>query len=149
MRLTRRRATAADIPRLVEMGREFARVTGESMPFVADAVAERMAFYLSLDNCLVQVLDDDGQAVGALGAICFPHYLLAPSLMASEMFWWVDPAYRGVGSSLRLIEDYEAWAREKGCVKAAFSMFVAEPRMRTLLERRGFRLLEMAFAKDL
>jgi GNAT superfamily N-acetyltransferase len=148
--LIRRRATLDDIPRMVEMGEAFTAAVQSPVPFDPDGFAERMTMFIGLEDAFIQLLDDRQLgAVGGIGAFCAPHFLFMKPMMASELFWWIEPEYRGGTAALRLIEDYERWARQKGCGIVAFSMFEGDDKVQRVLERRGFKHMESAFAKAL
>lgn len=130
------------------MGAAFVGSVEAAVPFDADGFAARLAEFMAHPNALILLLDDGTEAVGGLGAFCAPHFLFLRPMMATELFWWVEPDYRGGTAALRLLDYYEQWAAAKGCGVVTFSMFAGDEKLRRLLDRRGFRHCECAFAKD-
>lgn len=151
MSLRVRPAVLDDIPRMCEMAEAFiGSIDDPAVEFDGPGFATRMATYLQIPDFFVRVIDDgELGAVGGIGAFAGPHYLFVRPRMASEMFWWVEPDYRGGTAALRLIEAYEAWARDQGCEVVCFSAFVDDPRVARLLDRRGYRHMESAYSKRL
>jgi GNAT superfamily N-acetyltransferase len=86
--------------------------------------------------------------VGALG------YILAPdpndgATVATEMFWFVDPEYRGSG--LRLFHWFEGAAAALGASRlmAAHLSAINGPELKHLYERFGYREVETFYFKQL
>jgi len=150
MSLIRRRATLDDIPRMVEMGEAFTTAVAMPIAFDAAGFAEQLAKMIEHPGAFVQVIDNgELGAVGGIGGLAGQHMLFPAVLTATELFWWIEPEFRGSTQALRLVTDFEEWAAGLGCVVVAVSMFVADGRVQTFLERRGFVHYESSFVRRL
>lgn len=106
-----RDAQFSDLPRIVEMGNNFRgntsyhRYLGENQERMKE-----LAIRLLENKCLL-VSEEDGNLTGMLGFIVYSHFI-SGDLMAGEIFWWVEPEYRGHG--VRLLKEMERRARAAG-----------------------------------
>ena len=92
------------------------------------------------------VLDANGvQGVLAAQAGFLP---TAPIKAASELIWWIEPAHRGK-AAIQMLDAYEAWARDRGCVLASMVGLGSDPLPGKLYERRGYTAAERHFMKPL
>jgi GNAT superfamily N-acetyltransferase len=143
---TIREATAADVPRLVEMGRRFRAESAYALR-LADNPAQMatMAEYLiASDNGLVLVVERDGLLVGMIGVLVFPHPL-SGALTAGEVVFWVEPEHRGYG--VRLMRRAEQWAIARGAT--TMQMVSPTPEVGQFYARLGYHALEVAYEKEL
>jgi GNAT superfamily N-acetyltransferase len=120
-------------------------LTGFVFPF-DPAYAERL-FLTHLSNpralCLVNDIDDVAQ--GVLMAVAFEHPF-GPVLLAKETVWWIDPAHRGT-AAVRMLDAYEAWAKERNCVFAGMAGMGSDPDVARLYLRRGYKVAETHYLK--
>lgn len=134
-----REAVAGDIPRIVEMGREFHALSPwRAVPFDPEAVA---AFAARLIEGGVILISDTGM----LGGVLSPLYFNPAHAIAVEMFWWA----KGGGGALR--EAFEAWASERGAWAGQMGVLGNEhaEAMGQMLQRHGYRLVESGYMKEL
>lgn len=118
------------------------RAAGVDYPFSA-AHAERLFFaHQGPDACCLILNERDG----LLMASAFDHPFGAGK-WASETCWYIRPDARGRGA-LRMLNAYEAWARECGCVAVGMAS-LADNDVGALYRRRGFESVEMHFVKGL
>jgi GNAT superfamily N-acetyltransferase len=139
-----RQATPDDIPRLVEMGTRFLTETtyaGRVVPNHA-AMARTLALLLASDVGGLFVAETNGTVTGMIGLLLFEHPFTG-SLTAQELFWWVEPEYRGYG--LRLLRRGEQWAAAAGAQHV--HMIAPTPAVARLYERLGYGYLEAAYQK--
>ena len=141
-----RRAVVADKSRCLQLARNFHIASGLPIPF-SPAYAS-----LLFDACLRErdrfclVLDDGGvHGVLAAQAGSLP---IAPVKAATELIWWIEPTHRG-RSAIAMLEAYEAWARERGCMFANMVGLGSDPLPARLYERRGYIAAERHFMKTL
>lgn len=113
-----------------------------TFPFQA-AYAERL-FKQHMADGLVLVLGEPAQ--GVLMARAFEHPFGA-GLWAKETVWYIAPTARG-RSALRMLDAYEAWAREQGCVTIGMASLATND-VSGLYERRGYAPVETHFLKAL
>lgn len=97
----------------------------------------------SPDACCI-VLDVGGIAQGILMASAFDHPFGA-GRWAKETVWYVAEAHRGRGA-VRMLDAYEAWAKEQGCVAIGMASLASND-VSPLYERRGYAPAETHFLK--
>lgn len=106
----------------------------------------------SLENTLrnsgaiLLVAEKDG-LVGMAGALVYPFYFNASHLTAQEIFWWVDPEHRGIGSLL-----FDALLEEvKKSGAQSLSMIALESlnpeRVGSFYQARGFKPSDRSFIR--
>jgi len=145
-----REATIADVPRLVEMGVAFLASTpyGLLLATHPDRIDALMRMLVENPVGVVFVSTDRaGALTGMLGGLCFSH-VLSGEWVASELFWWVDPAARGTSAGVRLLDRAEAWARDQGVV-ALHMIAPLGSAVAHVYTRRGYAPVETAYALDL
>ncbi|MDZ4254211.1 MAG: GNAT family N-acetyltransferase [Sulfuritalea sp.] len=144
--MTIREATADDIPRMVEMGMRFNELSEyrERIKAKADAITATLGTLIDSPSALVLLAERDGRAVGMIGAIATLHIYSGEPVM-SELFWWVEPEYRGIG--LRLLHAAEDWARANNLTQSV--MISPSPEVSALYRRLGYSPLEEQFVKTL
>lgn len=141
-----RRARTDDKARVLMLARSFHIASGLPIPFNAPYASLLFDACLSEPDRLCLVLDDDDvQGVLAAQAGLLP---IAPVKAATELIWWIEPAHRG-RSALAMLDAYEAWARERGCVFANMVGLGSDPLPARLYERRGYIAAERHFMKPL
>jgi len=144
-----RPAELSDLPRLVEMGERFFNAAGwpEVASWDVESITRTLSFLITEDAGAVFVLDHDGQLVGMAGGMLNPFYFNANHRTGQELFWWVEPEYRGEGS--KLFDALEGWARDSGA--QSFSMIALDrikPEvMGRIYRMRGYRAAEHSYIK--
>lgn len=132
-----RKASADDLPRILELGAEFLALGPYAwVPLDREAFS---TFVLSLLEVGVIFLSDDGLIAGCLS----PFYFNPSVVMAAELFWFA----RTDGRALR--QALEDWAKERGCVALTCSGLAndREATIRKLYARAGYDATEVAFVK--
>lgn len=91
---------------------------------------------------------DDGQVRGAIGGVAYPDFATG-DLTAVELFWFVGPEYRMVG--VKLLIAFERLAKDRGCKRIHMVHLVnySADKLDQFFERRGYRLTEKAFTREL
>ncbi len=87
--------------------------------------------------------------VGMAGALVYPFYFCSSHLTAQEIFWWVDPEHRGIGSLL-----FDALLDEvKKSGAHSLSMIALETlnpeKVGEFYKSRGFRPSDRSYIKRL
>jgi len=145
-----RDAVIGDVDALVNLGTSFLAQTpyGALLPTQPAAIAGIMTRLIeSPDGVLFVSVDRAGTLTGMLGALCFVHPL-SGEWVASEFYWWVEPAARGGLDSLRLLKLTITWARAQGAVR--LHMIAPEGSgVGRLYRRLGFVPVETAYQKNL
>ena len=134
------RATADDLDRIVEFGRQFhAYSPWSAVPYDADATREFVG----------RIIDGLGAVFitenGMVGGILSPLFFNPAVLVGVEMFWWAPKD----GRALR--EAFEQWATEAGATAVQFSALADDnlERVDRIYSRAGFRRAETAYVKGL
>jgi hypothetical protein len=137
-----RRAQLGDVPALLGMAERFGQVAELPAPICPASMGS--TFCNLIDN---GILLTDG-ANCAAGAMVYPAFFNASYIMASEFFWWVDPAARG-RLGLNLLDELEADAESRGarCLTMMTLEAVFPERTGRLFLRRGYRLQEHHYIK--
>lgn len=146
--MTFREAVLADVPALVAMLRQFIG-SADYGHYLADnaAAAERLITRMvTSDTMRVFVVTLPTAVVGMLGVTLYAHPM-SDEVMASEVFWWLDPAHRGNG--VWLLRRAERWARSCGAVRMQMMHPVSKPRVGEIYEAVGYSRLEVSYQKDL
>lgn len=109
-----RKATHADLPRLLELG---AMMHAESRFRVLRWNADKMGGLLSDlihgEHGCVLVSEKGGVIVGGFVGVLLPHWC-SDDRVANDLALFVDPEHRGGTSAARLVRAFVKWARENG-----------------------------------
>lgn len=141
-----RHAVESDLPRLVELMRQFGASRSFREPFTQDrsVMSELLMSCLNPAHGTVLVLVEDRAVVGLI-VMCLMDHPLSRERIASELAWFVDPENRGGGH--RLLLAVEAWARECGVTR--LSLVAPSERIGRIYERWGFSPMEATYSKAL
>ncbi|MEO4000307.1 GNAT family N-acetyltransferase [Mesorhizobium sp. CAU 1732] len=137
-----RHATESDRLRVVRLLGESHKAAGFTFPF--DAVRAEALFKQHMAAGLVLVLGDPAQGVLMAAATDHPFGM---GRVAKETVWFIRPEARG-RSAFKMLDAYEAWAREQGCVAVGMASLATNDVSR-LYERRGYAAAETHFLKSL
>jgi GNAT superfamily N-acetyltransferase len=140
-----RKAIRADIPHLVVMGKHFLHASKYETHIAEnpDAMFDLLLRLVDADGGIVFVSGED-RPQGMIGGHLFQHPI-SREVMASELFWWVEPEHRGAG--MALYRAFEQWAREHGAVK--IQMIAPDERTARAYVALGFDQIETTFQKVL
>lgn len=131
----------------VDGGRQFyqeAKLPGE---FVPEAFCTNWRNLIATGRGAIIGLFDGPDIGGALGGILAPE-LCNWDTIAVEAFWFMIPGRRGSG--LRLLMEFERWAKVKGCQRAAMIHLESlNPRLAEIYVRLGYSLVERHYLKTL
>ncbi len=152
-----RRGATCDLDCLEDFGEKFhaasplAAVSEFDRPsFRAMATSYIMGFKGGVDGCLL-VASDQGKAVGFLMAMVYPCWFNENIKTGQDLVWWIEPEYRSFKLARAMFDALEHWAREQGA--HFFIMALTESmdpeRLGRWYERRGYKLTERHYAKDL
>lgn len=141
-----REAQREDIPRLVELGEEFARL---SQPAHGISVSrERIIEFTNdvVDNtlCVFLVLEVDeiiqGVILGLVSRVFF-----SEDVALQELVWYVKKGYSG----LQMLKAFEYAAAGRGCTKIIIGNKPAYCDLQRVYERIGFKVLEQQYIKNI
>jgi GNAT superfamily N-acetyltransferase len=149
--MTLRYGTLEDIPALTALGEGF--FAGLGYPdddLDRDGIPQVLHDLVISPAGFVLVAEVGGAIVGAmLGLAHVP--VFGRRLQASELGWFVAPDHRGSRDAVRMIAEFEAWARQRECVRVVLSrlMNMRPDAVGRLYERLGYAERESSFAKAL
>lgn len=141
-----RRAEQKDIPRLVELGEEFATLSQPIHKFSVDreSIIEFANHVVNNTGCAVYVLEVDGLLEGFIAGLLQKIYF-SKDIALQELAWYVKPGFKGLG----LLFAFEAYAAEIGCQHIILGNKPAYYDLSRFYERQGFTLLEHQYVKIL
>jgi GNAT superfamily N-acetyltransferase len=144
MKMTIRPAGIDDVPRLVDLGASFITQTGYAalLPINRDQMTALVERLLTSEDATLLVLETDAAVIGMLAMYCFPHPMSGERI-ASEVFWWVEPAARGHG--LKLLAAAEMWAQTHGA--AVCQMIAPTTAVERVYVRRGYVPVERLYQR--
>ena len=147
-----RHARITDMPRLMEMGREFYPKSGnlaKHVPMDEASVHDMFMRMMGGDKSILLVSESGGEIYGMIAAVVFPSYMNNGIKICQELFWWVDPDKRNGKESL--LDDLEEEAKAMGVnVIVVSSLDSIRPDvMRRFFVRKGFQISEHTFVKGL
>jgi RimJ/RimL family protein N-acetyltransferase len=139
-----RDAVREDLPRLVEMGRNFRE--GSSYDSKLADNPEKM--YQLGETLLAQkgllLMERGGEVVGMLGFLIHSHFI-SGDIMAGEVFWWVEPSHRRDG--VRLLKEMMRRGRAAGA--KYIQMVAPNDKVANFYRRMGMSFVESTFQMEL
>jgi GNAT superfamily N-acetyltransferase len=135
-----RKATAEDIPRMVEMGRRF-REESTYSKYMADNPECMTKLGENLLKCGgILVIEESGALVGMLGWVLHDHFI-SGERFAGEVFWWVEPEHRGDG--IKLLNAAKAESKAAGA--KYMQMIAPTKRIAAAYRHMGFEFVESTY----
>jgi GNAT superfamily N-acetyltransferase len=141
-----RKAVLSDLPDLVEMGRRFHQASG----YADIAEFDALSFATTLQNApdaVFLVVEKEGSLAGMAGALVYPFYFNLKHRTAQEVFWWVSPEHRGIGS--QLFDALVAEVKDMGAQSLSMIALENAKWVGGFYEKRGFRPSERSFIKGI
>jgi GNAT superfamily N-acetyltransferase len=146
-----RQATEQDIEAIADMGMEFMSGTkyASVLPMYRDD-ARAAILQLHLVG-RVWVAEIEGRIRGFMAASIIPCWFNPRSRIALEHVWWMDEDVRGRVEGMRLLLEFERWAKEQGAQVVCLSDIVLEAGSPagSILQRLGYEVSERTFLKVL
>jgi GNAT superfamily N-acetyltransferase len=146
-----RQATEQDIEAIADMGMEFMSGTkyASVLPMYRDD-ARAAILQLHLVG-RVWVAEIEGRIRGFMAASIIPCWFNPRSRIALEHVWWMQPDFRSRPEGIRMLLEFERWAKEQGAQVACMSDIVLEAGSPagSILQRLGYEVSERTFLKVL
>lgn len=141
-----RRAKREDIPRLVELGEEFAILSQPIHGFSVDrlSIIEFANHTINDDSCVVYVLEEDGVVQGFIAGTIQKIYF-SKDVALQELAWYVKKGFRGIHLLLAFI----GCARDIGCEHVIVGNKPEYYDLDRFYTRHGFKMIENQYAKRL
>lgn len=137
-----RHATPADRPVVVALLRAFHAAAGCTFAFDPVRAAALFTAHMMPGACVLVTED----LTGLLMATASDHPF-GLGKVARETFWFVSPGARG-RAGFELLDTYEGWAREQGCVSVGMTALASND-VSAIYRRRGYAVAETHFTKAL
>lgn len=148
-----RPAELGDLPRLEIMGARFfsAARLDRWFSYKPLCFSQICVDFMTNDQAVILVSEGPQQVVGMAAALAYPCWFDAEHLTAQELFWWVEPDFRGGALGAGLRKGLEDWAREKGCKTMEMGALetLRPEALEALYERMGYDPKERIFCKRL
>lgn len=90
----------------------------------------------------------DGTPVGLIAGMLAPHPFNPGLRLASELFWFVAPEYRGSRAGLLLLLAFDSWAEQEGAHAVHMALEAGSPVNDRFLTKRGYRKAEVHYLRD-
>jgi GNAT superfamily N-acetyltransferase len=144
-----REATLSDLPSLLRVGAEFARLHPMQVAFSPCRAEATLRGLIERADGLLLVGEEDGLIRGVLAGIMAPLWFSDASV-ATELALWVQPDRRGGRLVRQLIEAFEGWAARQGAEILALSdLRIGEDfPVGALYSRLGYRVAERSHIKE-
>ena len=146
-----RLATADDLDVIAAMGQRFFAGTRYAAALSPSHEDMRAAIGAVFEHGRVWVAEVDGVPRGFLAAILQPVWFGPGAQVALETSWWMDEDVRGRVEGVRMLAEFERWAKEEGAKAICMSDIVleGESAAERILTRLGYRITERTFTKGL
>ena len=139
-------AVSRDIENIAQAAQEFAKNGYPTDKCCEDHIWTVIRDAMDNTNALVAVLRDEGEFAGCFLGVVGPH-VLTGKLSCAEIFFWVEPRYRGHGR--KLLDYVQKLALQRGCSELVLSAPQSAERAATLFRRWGFKPAETWYRKEL
>ena len=132
----------ADIPAVVDLAKQMhAESAFSRFEFDDSKMAAQLTMPLTHPNqqfCHVAV--SDGEIVGALFGYV-SEFIFGPQLIASDYGWYVLPKARGTSAGVRLLKNFQRWAKDQGAseVSMGVSTDVHKDKTGKLFKKLGYK----------
>lgn len=144
MAITIRSASLVDLEALLSMGERFVADTSyrDHLSLSMNAVSALASQLIGGPQSEIFVADAAGSPVGMLGAVVFTHPM-SGQRTAGEMFWWVEPSFRGAG--IGLLREFLRWGKSQGA--DVVQMVAPTEDIARIYQRFGFAEVERTFQR--
>ncbi len=96
---------------------------------------------------VVIVSENDRKLTGFIAGMIAPHHFNPDIRVLSELFWWVPVKYRGTRAGALLLNQFMKFG-EENCDWINFTLEETTPISDKALAKRGFKLTERAYLKE-
>ena len=95
---------------------------------------------------LCKVVDDEGDIKG-FAAFALVESPFSDTILGYELFFWLDT--RNPFTAKKLIQEYEEWAKSKGCIAIRFGSIASldDEKFNSFIIKQGFKKKETFFVK--
>ena len=144
-----RPAVISDLTRMERMGERFFEASGLGrwFTFKPRCFSKLMADMMAGNQAVVLVGEGPEGVVSMAAMVSYSCWFDDEHLTAQELFWWVEPFFRGGTMGARLHQGLEDWARKKGCVTMEMGALeeLKPDSLEALYQRMGYGPKERIF----
>lgn len=111
---------------------------------------EQWSRLISLDAASIMIyFDYHDVPQGIIGGLC-TQCTMTEDMTAQEVFWWVHPALRGSPHGIRLLREWEKWARSRGAKRIYVGNLyrLNNETMHSIYSRLGYEPTEIHYVKS-
>lgn len=143
-----RRATEDDILDLLFLARSFVKVFPVTIKFDKEKLEDSINSILKGNNGVIFVWEDEKEGVVGflIGVMTSP--IFSKVSMAIELAWYMDEEHRDASKGLKMLGAFESWAKEQGAAFVSMGDIQPVQDLTKLYERKGFKLMEKTFVKE-
>jgi GNAT superfamily N-acetyltransferase len=148
--MTIRRATAIDVPAMVELAERFHAESELSyVPFVRTKVERVFTGLLDYPYGLALVATRAGRVIGGMTAVAEPHFF-SDALFSTDFGTFIAPEYRGGFVGPSLLRAYVKWAKALGvaCINGGVVSGICQERAIAIFKRIGFAQTGVCFVYE-
>lgn len=134
----------------LDMGESFFKSCGLPGTFSFDAWLHNWTMILEKNFGVMWCFRSGDTVAGLLGGILAPD-MNDGAMVATEAFWYVKPAYRNTVWSVKLLLNFEIWARDIGAKRIVMAHLLSSmpSQLCSYYERRGYKPVEISYVKTL
>lgn len=128
--------------------REFIKESKIKLKTDLEHLSKSFDTFLSNPNYQVFILEEEEEVCGMLvGVLSSPFF--ATNVFATELVWFTTKDKRGTRGSIQLVNEYEKWAKAKGCDYVTMADLNQIKDLTSFYEKKGYTLAEKAFVKEI
>ena len=142
-----RRLYSWEILEILPLLHKFNEESGYGYPIDDTTVLHSLVDLILTKRGVVMVHIVDNKIVGVLGGM-ITTFFGSQTERASELFFYIDPEFRGGSAAVRMVKCYIEWSKEVGvgrCQMIALASTDTEGKVRQFYEHLGLNLVETAF----
>ena len=133
-----RRATESDLDYIVGQFPAFAKHYGTNKSLHGNHTHARDAMLKTIQEHLVLVAESDQDGVrGFIAGFVSAHPYNPDIRVLTELFWWVEPAFRRTRAAVLLMNEFVAWGKSN-CDWVTFGIMETTPVKESAILKRGF-----------
>lgn len=143
-----RKATKEDIWTLTNMAMSMHQESDfQDVLFNFHFTYDFLSFTLEDEDCCIFVYEKEGQIVGAfLGGVT--PFFFSPEFKAYDIALFVLPEHRGGFIALKLLRQFESWAKDKGARKIYLSVSTNISKADVFYDKMGYQRIGGVFRKN-
>jgi N-acetylglutamate synthase-like GNAT family acetyltransferase len=141
-----RKAKINDIESVFRLGDQFSKES-KFVDYDKEIFKKNWTVFIEQDIGVIFISEMDNKTVGMIGGIKFS-CVNTGKMIASELFWFVDPEYRGF-EGIKLLKEFENWAKyDCDKITMVYLQDLMPDKVKGLYKKRGYELLETHYIKE-